>query len=131
MASPHQNGRSRDAAWIFVAILALLVVGAWPPQGERSLAAKFVNWAVDPMNRLPVLPDPLPVGLGDDPAAVEAHDAEARFYDDMYRQGGWTRRRLEWKVARDPFNPSTTRQLLTAAAVLFALYAWRLGSRKD
>jgi len=122
---------ARDTRWGAVGLVALLLVAAWPPQGDRSLAAKFVNWAVDPAGHLPVLPDPLPLGLGDDPEAVETHDAEARLYDDMYRQGGWTRRRLELKVARDPFNPSTTRQVLTGFAVLTALYAWRLGSRKD
>lgn len=123
--------KTRDVEWGLLGLVALLLVSAWPPQGGRSLAAKFVNWVVDPMDRLPVLPDALPLGLGDDPEAVEAHDAEVRLYDDLYLQGGWTRQRLELKVARDPFNPSTTRQLLTGAAVLTALYAWRLGSRRD
>ncbi len=123
--------KARDVQWGLLGLVAVLLVAAWPPQGDRSLAMKFVNWAVDPMDLLPVLPDPLPRGLGDDPEAVEAHDAEARFYDDLFRQGGWTRRRLELKVQGDPFNPSTTRQLLTGAAVLAALYAWRLGSRRD
>lgn len=90
---------------------------------------KFVNWAVDPRGLLPVLPPALPLGLGDDPAAVEAHDAETRLYDDLYRRGGWLRLRLELKVMDDPFDASTTRQALTLAAVLAALYAWRLGSR--
>jgi hypothetical protein len=122
--------KTRDLQWGVLGLVALVLVSAWPPQGERSLAAKFVNWAVDPTNRLPILPDELPLGMGDDPAAVEAHDAETRLYDDLYGQGGWMRRRLEWKVAGDPFNPSTTRQVLLGAAVLTALYAWRLGSRK-
>jgi hypothetical protein len=123
--------KGRDVEWGLLGLIAVLLVAAWPPQGARSLAAQFVNWAVDPMDRLPVLPDVLPLGMGDDPVAVEAHDAETRLYDDLYRQGGWMRRRLEWKVAGDPFNPSTTRQVLLGAAVLAALYAWRLGSGKD
>lgn len=131
MGSRKAVVRARDVQWGLLGLVTLLLVSAWPPQGDRSLAAKFVNWAVDPMDRLPVLPGPLPLGLGDDPEAVNAHDAEARLYDDLYRQGGWTRRRLELKVASDPFNPSTTRQLLTGAAALTALYAWRLGSRRD
>ncbi len=123
--------KARDLEWGLLALIALLLVAAWPPQGGRSLAAKFVNWAVDPVGRLPVLPDPLPLGLGDNPLAVEAHDAETRLYDDLYRQGGWMRRRLELKVAGDPFNSSTTRQLLAGLAALTVLYAWRLGSRRD
>jgi len=111
--------------------MCLLLVAVWPPQGDKSLAAKIVNWVVDPLNRLPVPPPVLPPGLGDDPDLVEAHDAEARFYDDLYGQGGWTRRRLELKVAGDPFDPSTTRQLLTALGVLTVLYAWRLGTRRN
>lgn len=131
MGSRKAVVKARDVQWGLLGLVTLLLVSAWPPQGDRSLAAKFVNWAVDPMDRLPVFPGPLPLGLGDDPEAVNAHDAEARLYDDLYRQGGWTRRRLELKVAGDPFNPSATRQLLTSAAALTALCAWRLGSRRD
>ena len=123
--------KTRDAKWGLLALFSLILVSLWPPQDERSLAVKFVNWAVDPRGQLPVPPEPLPLGLGDDPEAVEIHDAEVRLYDDLYRQGGWTRRRLELKVAGDPFNPATTRQLLVAAVVLTALYAWRLGSGRD
>ena len=123
--------RARNAQWWLVGVAALLIVAAWPPQEDKSLAAKFVNWAVDPLNRLPVLPDQLPPGLGDDWEAVTTHDAEVKYYDDMYLEGGWTRTRLELKVAGDPFNPSTVRQLLMGAAALTALLAWRLGSRKS
>lgn len=123
--------KTRDRQWFLLGLVTLLLVSAWPPQGGKSLATKLVNWAVDPGHRLPSLPRPLPLGLGDDPDAVEAHDAEARLYDDLYRQGGWMRRRLELKVAGDPFDPSTTRQVLAGAAALTALYAWRLGSRRD
>jgi hypothetical protein len=90
---------------------------------------KFVNWIVDPRDELPVLPEQLALGLGDDPDAVAAHDAVTQHYDALYARGGWMRRRLELKVAADPFNPSTERQLLTLAAVVVAFLAWRLGTR--
>ena len=111
--------------WTLVAV-ALLLVFAWPPGQDRSLAAKFVNWAVDPRDNLPVLPPQLGLGLGDDPDAVAAHDMETQRYDALYLKGGWTRRRLELKVARDPFNPSTERQLLTAIGVVVALLTARM-----
>jgi len=122
--------RKRDLEWWLLALVAVAIVAVWPPEGGRSLAAKLVNWAVDPSGRLPVLPGVLPLGLGDDPAAVEEHDAEMRYYDELYDRGGWTRWRLRMKVAGDPFDPATTRQVLTVAAVLAALYAWRLGTRR-
>jgi hypothetical protein len=114
-----------NAQWWFLVIVALLIVFAWPPGDDRSLAAKCVNWAVDPRDTLPVLPNQLALGLGDDPDAVAAHDMVVQQYDSLWARGGWTRKRLELKVARDPFNPSTERQLLTAAAVLTALLMWR------
>jgi hypothetical protein len=88
-----------------------------------------VNWAVDPTDQLPTLPDQLGLGAGDDPDAVSAHDLQTQQYDALYLKGGWTRRRLELKVARDPFNPATERQLLTAIGVMTALVVWRLGGR--
>jgi len=116
-------------AWWMLIAIALAIVVVWPPDQDRSLAVKFVNWAVDPRDELPVLPEQLALGLGDDPDAVAAHDAVTRHYDALYAKGGWTRRRLELKVATDPFNKSTERQLLTAAAVIVAFAAWRLGER--
>lgn len=102
----------------------LFVILAWPPEGDRSLMAKFVNWAVDPAGELPVLPPQLGYGLGDDPVAVEERDAQVRRYDDLYNQGGWTRRRLELKVAGDPLPRGTERQLLLvlAAAAIFGVF---------
>jgi hypothetical protein len=76
--------------WILVAV-AVLIVFAWPPGDDRSLAVKTVNWAVDP-----------------------------RHYDELYLKGGWTRTRLELRVVRDPFNPATARQILTAVGVVSA-----------
>ena len=109
-----------------LAVVALLAVVAWPPSDDRSLAAKFVNWAVDPRDELPVLPTQLALGLGDDPDAVAAHDMVVQQYDTLYAKGGWTRTRLQLKVARDPMHPSTERQLLTAMVVLTVLLAWRV-----
>ncbi|MBI3492375.1 MAG: hypothetical protein HY047_11430 [Acidobacteria bacterium] len=115
-----------NVQWWLLVIVGLLIVFVWPPSDDRSLAAKFVNWAVDPGNELPVLPDQLALGLGDDPDAVAAHDLQTQQYDALYLKGGWTRKRLQLKVARDPLNPSTERQLLTGIAVLTALLAWRM-----
>ena len=91
---------------------------------------KFINWAVDPWNQLPVFPEPLTFGSGDDPQAVEAHDSQVQQYDALYLKGGWTRRRLELKVATDPFNASTERQLLVGFGVLTALLVWRLAGKQ-
>ncbi len=116
--------------WWILAVVALLIVFLWPSNVDKSLAAKFVNWAVDPRNELPVLPDTLPLGQGDDPVAVEAHDLVTQQYDALYLKGGWTRKRLELKVAGDPFNPSTTRQMLTVIGVGTAFLVWRFAGQK-
>ena len=122
--------RPKDVQTTALAIFAVLLVCVWPPADDRSLAVKFVNWAVDPWNELPVLPDPLALGQGDDPDAVAAHDAQIQAYDARYLQGGWTRRRLELKVARDPFNPATERQLLLALGIITAFLFWRVNVRR-
>jgi hypothetical protein len=116
--------------WWALLVVALLIVALWPPSDDRSLAVTVVNWAVDPRNQLPTLPGPLAFGQGDDPTAVEAHDLQTRMYDELYAKGGWTRTRLELKVARDPFNPSTERQLLVAAGVLAGFLVWRSTARQ-
>jgi hypothetical protein len=107
----------------------VLIVVAWPPRDGKSLGAKFVNWAVDPGNELPTLPDQLALGAGDDPDAVNARDMQVQQYDALYLKGGWTRKRLELKVAGDPFDPGTERQVLTVLALIVGLGVWRLGSR--
>ena len=117
--------------WWVLVIVALLIVVVWPPRDDKSLALKFVNWAVDPKGELPVLPGQLPLGQGDDPDAVSAHDLETQQYDTLYLEGGWIRTRLELKVANDPFNPSTERQVLTGLGVVTAFLVWRFGRRKD
>src|SRR6478736_2941660 len=95
-----------SAGWWVLLAVVLCVIAAWPPDQDKSLAAKFVNWAVDPRDQLPTLPPQLGYGMGDDPQAVEERDARVRRYDELFHQGRWTRRRLELKVASDPFNPS-------------------------
>jgi hypothetical protein len=116
--------------WWTLLIVALLIVAVWPPSEDRSLAVKFVNWIVDPRDQLPTLPGPLSFGQGDDPSAVESHDLQTRMYDELYAKGGWTRTRLELKVARDPFNASTERQLLIAIGVITAFLVWRSSAQK-
>ena len=117
--------------WWLLVIVALLIVSVWPPSDDNSLAVKLVNWAVDPGGELPILPDQLALGRGDDPDAVNVRDLQVQQYDALYLKGGWTRKRLELKVARDPFNPSTERQLLIGLAVVTALLSWRLGGPKN
>jgi hypothetical protein len=104
---------------------AVVLVCAWPPANDRSLMMKFVNWAVDPRDELPVLPAPFALGAGDDPDAVAEHDARVQAYDTRYQEGGWMRRRLEWKVAGDPFNPATERQVILALGIVTAFAFWR------
>jgi hypothetical protein len=115
--------------WWVLVIIALFIVFAWPPAEDRSLVLKFVNWAVDPWDELPVLPEQLGFAAGDDPIAVAEHDTAVQYYDEMYARGGWTRKRLELKVATDPFNTSTERQLLVAFGVLSAFVVWRFAGR--
>jgi len=125
MRQPH------NLQWWLLVFVALAVVSVWPPSDDKSLAAKFVNWAVDPRDELPVLPDPLALGQGDNPDAVYVHDLQTQQYDALYLKGGWTRKRLELKVAGDPFNPATERQVLTGIAIATTFIAWRLGGRRS
>jgi len=119
--------QANNRQWWILLVVALLLVSLWPPAEDRSLALKFVNWIVDPADSLPTLPPPLTFGQSDDYAAVEAHDLQTRMYDELYAKGGWTRRRLELKVAGDPFNAATERQLLVSVGVLTAFLVWRFG----
>lgn len=116
------------AVWWTLLITTLTIVVVWPPQNGKSLALTLVNWAVDPSNQLPVLPPQLGMGLGDDPLLVEARDAQVRRYDAAFNAGGWTRRRLLLKVADDPFNPTTTRQVLLVIGALMWFVVWRVAA---
>jgi len=119
-----------NGQWWLLVCVALLLVAVWPPGDDRSLAVKVINWAADPRNELPIEPGPLALGLGDDPDAVEEHDSMEQRYYALYEQGGWVRRRLQLKVASDPFNPATERQLLTGMAVVALLVMWRLEGQR-
>jgi hypothetical protein len=112
-------------------IVALFLVVAWPSDADESLALKFVNWAVDPRDELPILPGPFALGRGDDVDAVDYHDLQTRMYDELYARGGWTRMRLKLKVAGEPFKPGTERQVLAGIGVLTAFLVWRFGARKN
>ena len=119
--------QSGNAQWWVLLTAALLIVAFWPPSEDRSLALTFVNWVVDPGDTLPTLPEPLAVGRSDDPNIVEAHDLQTRMYDELFDKGGWTRLRLQLKVAADPLTRATERQLLVAIGVLTAFVVWRSG----
>ena len=112
-----------------LAAFAVLLVCLWPPGNDRSLAVRIVNWAVDPRGELPVLPEPFALGAGDDPDAVAEHDAQVQAYDARYAQGGWMRRRLALKVARDPFNAAMERQVILALGIVAAFLLWRMNAR--
>ena len=120
-----------NAQWWTLLVVALVLVAVWPPADGRSLAVKFVNWAVDPADRLPTLPGPFAPGQGDDLETVNVHDLQTRMYDELYDKGGWTRLRLELKVANDPFDPGTERQVLTGIGVLAAFLFWKFGGARE
>jgi len=120
---------NRDRASIALVAFAVALVCVWPPGNERSLAVKLLNWVVDPRGELPVLPPAFALGAGDDPDAVAAHDAQVQAYDTRYLQGGWMRRRLEWKVTRDSFDAATERQVILALGIVTAFLLWRVNRR--
>ena len=93
-------GQPNNSQWWLLVLCSVLIVAAWPPRDGKSLAAKFVNWAADPANELPTLPDQLALGQGDDPDAVNARDMQVQQYDALYLKGGWTRTRLELRGGR-------------------------------
>jgi hypothetical protein len=117
----------RRAQWSIIWLVAVVVILAWPAGDGGSLFVKALHRAVDPSSSLPVWPPPLPMGLGDDGDAVTAHDAQEAEYYRQYNASRMTRWRMAMKVAHDPVEPSTARQLLVGFAVLGALAVWRLG----
>jgi hypothetical protein len=112
--------------WSIIWGVALLTVVAWPPGQGRSLVMKVVNWSADPNGSLPRLPGPLPMSLDDDGDAVAAHDARETEYYRYYESSATARWRLKMKVAADPFDQSTQRQLLAGVAVFAILAVWRM-----
>ena len=110
---------------------AVAIVVLWPPTDGKSLAVTFVNWVVDPGGRLPVLPPQLPLGEGDDPRGGGGSRRRGASGHVLYAQGGWTRWRLQLKVADQPIRPGVMRQLLTAAAVILAALTWRVAARRE
>ena len=120
-----------NGQWWMLLMVTLFIVSAWPPTGGKSLALKFTNWIVDPAGRLPILPGSFPPGMGDDVDSVEAHDSQVRMYYELYHRGGWTRQRLQLKVADDPIDPATERQLLLGIAALAGFLVWRFGNRQQ
>lgn len=123
--------RPNNFQWWFLFIVALLIVFVWPPSDNKNLAVKFVNWAVDPWDELPILTGPLPLGQEDDPDAVDRQDLQTQRYNALYEKGGWSRWRLELKVASDPLNPVTERQVLAAIGVLTLFLVWPLRGPKN
>jgi hypothetical protein len=120
---------SNIQGWMIGGVAALVII-AWPPGQDRSLALKAVNWLADPADTLPTLPGPLAPGLDDDADAVTAHDTEMAEYDRLFSSSPTMRIRLRLKVAADPFNSSTERQVLTALGVLAGIGIWQRGARR-
>jgi hypothetical protein len=119
--------KSGVQGWVICGVVAFVIV-AWPPEQARSLALKAVNWLADPTNTLPTLPGPLAPGLDDDADAVTVHDTQMAEYDRLFASSRTMQIRLTLKVAGDPFDPSTERQVLTAIGVLTGLGVWLLGA---
>jgi hypothetical protein len=118
------------SGWMIGGVAAFVII-AWPPDQDRSLALKAVNWLADPSSALPMLPGPLAPGLDDDADAVTAHDTEMAEYDRLFASSQTMRIRLRLKVAADPFKPSTERQVLTAFGVLTGIGIWQRGFRRS
>ena len=70
------------------------------------------------------------MGLGDDMEAVQQHDAEETAYYRMYDTSRIARLRLQLRDLKDPFDPSTERQVLFGLAILIALSIWRVEAKK-
>ena len=116
--------------WWMIWVVTVVLILSWPPDKGRSLAVKATNWLADPGNALPVMPDPLPIGLDDDGDAVTAHDAQEADYHAQYASSFMTRLRMSLKTASDPFDPTTERQILSGIAILTALVIWRINGRR-
>jgi hypothetical protein len=79
---------------------------------------------------LPAMPEPLPIALDDNGDAVAEHDALAAEYYRQFQSSALTRFRLKLKEARDPFDPSTERQILAGIGIVSALAVWRINGKR-
>jgi hypothetical protein len=116
--------------WTVIWAATVLLLLAWPPSEGKSLGVKALNWIADPADSLPVPPPTLPMGLDDDGDAVAAHDAQEQEYYRVYQSSSSARVRMDLKIAADPLQPTSERQLLVALGVVAALGVWQLEGRK-
>ena len=113
------------AQWRVIWIMGTLLVLAWPPNQDRSLAIKVVNWLADPSG---VLHGPPEIILYDEHASLSSYEAERAEYERLYAESPVFRTRLRLKTASSFFSPVTDRQLLMGLGLLGLLFLWRLGS---
>jgi hypothetical protein len=114
------------AQWRIIWIVSVLLILCWPPDKGRSLGVKITNWLADPGNTLPAMPAPLPIALDDNGDAVTEHDALEAEYHRQFEGSALIRLRISLKEAKDPFDPSTERQILAGIGILSALAVWRI-----
>jgi hypothetical protein len=105
--------------------MGALLVLAWPPNQDRSLAIKVVNWLADPGGTLHGPPE---IILYDEHANMSGYEAERAEYERLYAESPIFRMRLRLKGASSFFSPVTDRQVLMGLGVLGMLFLWRLGS---
>jgi hypothetical protein len=118
-----------SSQWRVIWVLAAILVLFWPSQQNHSLAIKALNWAADPMNKLPRPPANFTMEDGEDTEVVAAHDEQEAEYERAYASSGLEGIRLHLRDMEDPFDPSTEQQVLAGIAVLGVLLVWRLGGR--
>jgi len=120
--------------WRVIWIIGVLLVLAWPPDQERSLAIKGVNWLADPMGALPAPPaDPFAPDFDEHAGPGSGYQtarAESEEFERLYADSTVARLRLRLKDASNFFSPSTDRQVLMGLVVLGVLGIWRLGARR-
>jgi len=121
-------GHPSSVQWRLMWIAVVCLVLSWPDD-TGSLAIKALNWAADPTQSLPAEPRPIPLGLGDNAEAIQAHDAEEAEYYRLYDSSQLGRLRLWLRGLRDPLDVSTERQLVVGFAIFAALGIWRLEAR--
>jgi hypothetical protein len=118
------------AQWRIIWIVTVFLILCWPPDKGRSLGVKIANRLADPRSSLPTMPAPLPIALDDNGDAVTEHDAlEAEYYR-QYESSAVTRFRMTLKEVKDPFDPSTERQILAGIGIMSALAVWRINGKR-